>query len=77
MLQGGTERGQWHHAQVKPSNRCSLPEVDVRVVEDVGVHVEIVEALRRQHHAHIVAAVEQRQCLQVERRRAHLAQRGS
>lgn len=35
-----------------------LPEVDVGVVEDVGVHVEVVEALRRQHHGHVVPTIE-------------------
>jgi len=37
----------------------SLPEVHVRVVEDVGVRVEVVEALRAQHHADVVAAIEE------------------
>ena len=31
-----------------------LPEVHVGVVEDVGMEVEVVEALRGQHHAHII-----------------------
>lgn len=35
----------------------SHPEVDVGVIEDVGVHVEVVEALRAQHHAHVVTAI--------------------
>ena len=43
-----------------------LPEVDVSVVEHVGVQPKVVEALRRQHHAHIIAAIEQRQRLQKE-----------
>lgn len=40
-----------------------LPEVDVGVVEDVSVQVEIVEALRGEHHAHIVTAIKERQGL--------------
>ena len=36
-----------------------LPEVDVAMVEDVGTHIHIVEALRGQNHPHIVAGVEQ------------------
>ena len=31
-----------------------LPEVHVGVVEDVRVQVEVVEALRRQHHTNII-----------------------
>lgn len=34
-----------------------LPEVHVGVVEDVGVHVEVVETLGRQDHADIVPAI--------------------
>ena len=34
---------------------CVLPEVDVAVVEDVGAHLDVVEALGRQHHAHVIA----------------------
>ena len=37
-----------------------LPEVHIGVVEDVAGQAQVVEALRRQHHAHIVAAVKQR-----------------
>ena len=37
-----------------------LPEVHVGVVEDVAGQAQVVEALRRQHHAHVVTAVEQR-----------------
>ena len=43
-----------------------LPELHVAVVEDVGVRVDVVEALRREHHAHVVARVKQRQRLQEE-----------
>jgi len=49
-----------------------LPEVDIGMVEDVGVQVEVVEALRAEDHADVVARVEQRQRLQVEARRRHL-----
>ena len=38
----------------------------VGVVEDVGVQVEVVEALGGQHHAHIVTAIEEGKCLQEE-----------
>ena len=31
-----------------------LPEMHIGVVEDVGVQVQVVEALRGQHHAHII-----------------------
>ena len=43
-----------------------LPELEIGVVEDVGVHVQIVKALRREHHAHVVPGVKQRQCAQKE-----------
>ena len=49
-----------------------LPELDVAVVEDVRAGVQVVEGLRRQHHAHIVARVKQRQRLQEEVRVGHL-----
>ncbi len=49
-----------------------LPELDIGVVEDVGVLAQIVEALRRQHHAHVVAPVQQRHHLQEEVRVGHL-----
>ena len=38
----------------------------VGVVEDVGVRVEVVEALRAQYHADVVASVEERDHLQEE-----------
>ena len=44
----------------------ALPEVDVGVVEDVGVRVQVVEALRRQDHPDVVAAVEERDHLEEE-----------
>lgn len=50
-----------------------LPEVHVGVVEDVGVQVEVVEALRRQDHANVVATIKQRQGLQKEVLAGHLA----
>ena len=31
-----------------------LPEVHIRVVKDVGVEIQVVEALGGQHHAHII-----------------------
>ena len=31
-----------------------LPEMHIGVIEDVRVQVEVVEALRGQHHAHII-----------------------
>lgn len=34
-----------------------LPEVNIGVVEDVGVHVEVVETLRRQDHADVVPTI--------------------
>lgn len=43
-----------------------LPEVHVAVIEDVGVEVEIVEALRAENHSDVVAAVKKRQRLQIE-----------
>ena len=43
-----------------------LPEVDVGVVEDIGVQVEIVEALWRQYHPHIIAPIKERHRLQEE-----------
>ncbi len=49
-----------------------LPELDVAVVEDVRTGVQVVEGLGRQHHAHIVARVKQRQHLQEEVRVGHL-----
>ena len=54
-----------------------LPEVHVGMVEDVAVQVEVVEALRGQHHAHIIAPVEQRQRLQEEFLAGHLAPRST
>jgi hypothetical protein len=47
------------------------------VVEDVGVQVEVVEALRGEHHAHVVAAVEQRQRLDEEVLAGHLRMRAA
>ena len=44
----------------------SLPEVHVGVVEDVRVRVEVVEALRREDHPDVVAAVEERDHLEEE-----------
>ncbi len=41
-----------------------LPEMNIGVVEDVGPHAQIVEALGGEDHAHIVARVKQRQRLQ-------------
>lgn len=49
-----------------------LPELAVGVVEDVCVVVQVVEALRGQHHAHIVTAVKQRQRAQEELWLCHL-----
>ena len=49
-----------------------LPEVHIGVVEDVGMQVEVVEALRGEHHAHVVAAVEEVQRLEVEAGGRHL-----
>ena len=49
-----------------------LPKLDVAVVEDVLVGVHVVEGLRGQHHAHIVARVKQRERLQEEVRVRHL-----
>ena len=43
-----------------------LPEVDVAMVEDVGTHVDIVEALGREHHAYIIARIKQRNHLDEE-----------
>ena len=43
-----------------------LPEVDVAMVEDVGTHVDIVEALGRKHHAYIIASIKQRNHLDEE-----------
>ena len=43
-----------------------LPELQVGVVEDVAVAVQVGEALRRQHHRHVIARVEQRQRAQEE-----------
>ena len=45
-----------------------LPEVDVLVVEDVAVLVQVVEALRAEHHADVVAAVHHGHHLQEEGR---------
>ena len=36
-----------------------LPEVDVAMVENVGLHIDIVEALRGQHHPHITPGIKQ------------------
>jgi hypothetical protein len=36
-----------------------LPEMDVGVVEDVGVDVQIVEGLGGEHHADVIAPVEE------------------
>ena len=43
-----------------------LPEVHVGVVEDVRVQVQVVEALRREHHGDVVAAVKEWQRLEEE-----------
>ena len=43
-----------------------FPEMDVGVVEDVRMQIEVVEALRREHHADVITAIEQRQSLQEE-----------
>ena len=43
-----------------------LPELDVGVVEDVGVGLQVVEGLRRQDHAHVIPAIHQRDHLQEE-----------
>ena len=49
-----------------------LPEMDVGVVEDVDVQVHVVEALRAQHHGHVIATVQQRNCAQEELLLCHL-----
>ena len=36
------------------------------MVENVGVHIEVVEALWAEHHAHVVPPIEQRKRLDVE-----------
>ena len=43
-----------------------LPELHIGVIEDIGIDVHVVEALRREHHAHIIASVEQWQRLKEE-----------
>ena len=43
-----------------------LPELDVAVVEDIGMWVQVVEALWREDHAHIITGVKQWQGLQEE-----------
>lgn len=48
--------------------------MDIGVVEDVRVQIEVVEALRREHHAHIVTAIKQRQSLQEELLASNLQQ---
>ena len=55
--------------------RGSLPEVDVCMVEDVDVHVQVVECLRSKHHGHIVSLIQQRHCLQEEGFTGHLHHR--
>ena len=37
-----------------------LPEVDIGVIKDIGVQIEVVEALWREHHTHVVTAVKER-----------------
>ena len=51
-----------------------LPEVDVGVIEDVARLVEVVEALRAEHHAHVVAAVHHGHESQEHVRVGHLRQ---
>jgi len=43
-----------------------LPEMDVGVVEDVGVDVQVVESLGGEHHADVVATVKKGHRLIVE-----------
>lgn len=43
-----------------------LPEVDVGVVEDVGVQVQVVESLGAENHAHIVTGIKQGDSAQEE-----------
>ena len=55
--QGRTSAG--NEAQGVITRLHVLPEVHVGVVEDVGVQVEVVKALRRQNHANIIACSQQ------------------
>ena len=43
-----------------------LPKLQVAVVEDVAAPVQVAKALRREHHGHVIAGVEQRQRPQEE-----------
>lgn len=36
-----------------------LPEVNVAMVEDVSLNIDVMEALRGQDHAHIIASIKQ------------------
>ncbi len=49
-----------------------LPKLHIGVIEDVGVLAQVVEGLRRQHHAHVIAPVQQWHHLQKEVRAGHL-----
>ena len=43
-----------------------LPKLDVGMVEDVGMGLQVVERLGRQHHAHVIPAIHQWDHLQKE-----------
>ena len=60
------------HSSENVQGSWAHPEVDVGVVEDVGVHVRVVEQLRRQHHSHVVSVVHHRQRLDEKHRHRHL-----
>ncbi len=42
---------------------CILPKLDVAMIEHVGMQVHVVEALRGEHHAHVIPRIEEWQCL--------------
>ena len=43
-----------------------LPEINVAMVEDVGPDIQVVEALGRKDHAHIITRIKEGDGLQVE-----------
>ena len=49
-----------------------LPEMNIAMIEDICCTIQIMEALRRQHHAHISASIKERHCSQKEVLSCHL-----
>ena len=56
------------------ANLRILPELHIGVVEHVAAHVDVVEGLGAQNHAHIISSIEQRHHLEEEVRVGHLCE---